>query len=96
MGQLGNPSHLDRGRVIVPASLLAGWAAGELVWRVLPLATFWLCVLTGAAVCVLVAWRLGVWFERRASAARVAKLEAARAEQVAETERRLVAMRGKV
>ena len=28
MGQIGNPSHVDAGRIIVPAAALCGHAAG--------------------------------------------------------------------
>ncbi len=94
MGQIGNPSHVDRGRIVVPAACLAGYGAGYLLWRLVPVATVWAALALGVVVCVLVAWRLALWFERRDWARWCAAEEARRAAEVAETERAVARMRG--
>lgn len=93
MQQVGNPSHVDRGRIIVPAAALAGYGAGYLVWRLIPVVTVWTALIVGLAVCGLTAWRLSRWFAARADARQTAEREAQRAAEVAETERQLAAMR---
>ena len=93
MQQIGNPSHLDWGRIVVPAACLSGYGAGYLVWRLLPFATFWLALAVGVVVCVLVAWRLAAWFERRAWEKWCAEEEARRAAEVAEAQRQIAAMK---
>ena len=93
MGQIGNPSHLDTGRIVVPAAALAGYGAGYLVWRLIPVVTVWVAAVVGLVVCGLTAWRLSAWFAARAGARRTAERAAQRAAQIAETERQLAAMR---
>ncbi len=93
MQQIGNPSHLDWGRIVVPAAFLSGYGAGYLTWRVLPFATIWLALLVGAIVCILVGWRLAAWFERRAWAKWCAEQEAQRSAHAAETERAIAALK---
>ena len=93
MTQLDNPSHLDRSRITVPASIVCGLLVGHFVWRVVTPSSFFIPILVASAVCAAVAWRLSSWFARRDEAARTAQLEAARAIQIAETERRLAEMR---
>lgn len=95
MGQLGNPSHLDTGRIVVPAAALAGYGAGWLVWRLVPSATVWLALAVGLAVCGLVAWWLARRFETRRSARLDRERTARRAAQIAETESQIAAMRAR-
>ncbi len=92
MGQIDNPSHVDRGRIVVPAAFLAGYGAGYLLWRLVPWVTAWGAFVVGSLVCVVVAYRLALRFERRDWARRSAEREAARAHQVAETDRQIRAM----
>ncbi len=92
MGQIGNPSHVDRGRIIVPAAFLSGYGAGYLLWRLVTFVSFWAAFVFGTIVCILVAWKLAIWFERRDWARRSAAREAERADQVAESERQIAAM----
>ena len=94
MQQIGNPSHLDWGRIVVPAAFLSGYGAGYATWRLIPFATFWLALVVGIVVCLLVAWRLAAWFERRAWAKWCAEQEAQRAEEMRVTERAIAKMKG--
>ena len=93
MTQIGNPSHLDWGRIVVPAAFLSGYGAGYAVWRLIPFATFWLALTVGVIVCGLVAWRLAAWFERRAWAKWCAAQEAQRRAEEAATESGIAAMK---
>jgi len=93
MGQIGNPSHVDRGRIIVPAAVLSGYGAGYLLWRLVGVVTFWGAFALGTVVCILVAWKLAIWFERRDWAKRSAEEKQRRADEVAETQRQIAAMK---
>ena len=93
MQQIGNPSHLDTGRITVPAAALSGYGAGYLAWRLLPFVTVFTSVLVGILVCGLVAWRMSHWFAIRVEARKVREFEAKRAFEVDETRRKLAAMR---
>ncbi len=95
MLQVGNPSHLDTGRIVVPAAALCGYAAGYLVCRLIPVATIWTAILVGSVVCGLVAWRLATWFAARKEARCDAVRTAKRAAQEAETRRQIARMRGR-
>ena len=93
LGQLDNPSHLDRGRIIVPAAAVCGLITGYAVWWNLPFASVFPALGAGAVVCGLVAWQLAGYFRRKDAAREAAAHEARRAEQIAETERALARMR---
>jgi len=92
MQQLGNPSHVDTGRIVVPAAALSGYASGYLVWRLIPSVTVWTALIVGVIVCGLVARRLARWFSARKLARETADREAIRAEQIADTKRKVSAM----
>ena len=93
LGQLHNPSHLDRGRIIVPAAAVCGLVTGYAVWWNLPVASVLPALLAGALVCGLVAWQLAGYFRRKDAAQKAAAHEARRAQQIAETERALARMK---
>ena len=92
MQQVGNPSHLDTGRIVVPAAALTGCGAGYLVWRLIPVVTVWTALIVGVVIAGLVAWRLAIWFANRAESRTSQMREAKRAAEVAETNRQLAAI----
>ena len=93
LGQLDNPSHLDRGRIIVPAAAVCGLVTGFAVWWNLPVASVFPALAAGALVCGLVAWQLAGYFSRKDAAREAAEHEARRADQIAQTERALARMK---
>ncbi len=94
MQQLGNPSHLDAGRIVVPAALLAGIGTGWLALALVPRLALLGGLAAGAMATIAVAWGLTRWLARRAEAREVAGLQARRDEQTALREAALVRMRG--
>lgn len=86
MQQLSNPSHVDRGRIVVPAALVSGIVAGWAAWAVVPRLAFFGAFALGALVCIGVAWFLGRWLERRALVRTAAALQMARDAETAATE----------
>ena len=54
MQQVGNPSHLDPGRIIVPAAALSGYAPGYLVWRLIPAVTVWTALIVGCSFALYI------------------------------------------
>ncbi|MDJ0629839.1 MAG: hypothetical protein QNJ44_16395 [Rhodobacter sp.] len=94
MQQIGNPSHVDRGRIVVPAALLSGIGAGYLADALIPRLAFFGAFSLAALTTIGVAWHLGHWLARRQTARESAALERRRAAQIAETEAALRARAG--
>lgn len=92
MGQIGNPSHVDRGRIVVPAALLSGIGAGYLADALIPRLAFFGSFSLGALVTIAVAWHLGRWLARRQLARETAEMETRRAEETAQSDRMIAAM----
>jgi membrane protein implicated in regulation of membrane protease activity len=93
MQQLGNPSHLDAGRIVVPAALLSGIGAGWLALALIPRLAFLGALALGAMVTIAVAFVLARWLARRAEARAVAELQRRRRDEVAAGEAALARMR---
>ncbi len=93
LGQIENPSHVDRGRIVVPAAILAGVAASYVADWSVPRLTLWGEIVFGTVVGVAVAWRLARWFQIHDGVRADREREKKRADQVAETERQIAAMR---
>ena len=95
LGQIDNPSHVDTGRITVPAAIVSGIVTGNLVWVFVPRSTVWLSIVLGALVCGVVAWRLARWFRLREQAETSAAHERRRAEQIAESQRQIAILKAK-
>lgn len=94
MQQIGNPSHVDIGRIAVPAGGVAGLIMFLTIDRIFPILGLGGRWVFAALVAVTVA---GVVWQRLFTAQRareVAEMEKTRATQEAETERRIAAMKG--
>ncbi|HBS49721.1 MAG TPA: hypothetical protein DEA05_06365 [Rhodobacteraceae bacterium] len=85
--QIGNPSHLDRGRIAVPAGVLSGALTGFLMTGPL-----WLRGLVGLLVAVAIFALVIRHFTRRAMERQAQAQEAARAARHTDVERQIAAM----
>lgn len=90
--EFGAASRVDKGRIVVPASVLSGCGAGYLLWQLVPTAAIWVILLLGLSVCILVAWRLARRLEQRDWARWCAKQERLRAMRVSESKRLIAKM----
>ncbi len=93
LGQIGNPSHSDPSRVVALSAFVAGAVAYMAARWSIPRLTVWGGIVIGALVCIVVAWRMALWFQRRQRAFDLAERNATRARQIAETDQGLAALR---